>query len=43
MYYMIHASDHPLAHGLMRRAYNKALDQPEPPEQFKMEFFGEQV
>lgn len=43
MYYMIHASDHPLAQGLMRRAYSKALDQPEPPEQFKIEFFGEEA
>lgn len=33
LYYMVHASDHPLAPGLMRRAYSKALDQPEPPDQ----------
>jgi three-Cys-motif partner protein len=36
LYYMVHASDHPLAPGLMQRAYRKALDQPEPPEQFQM-------
>jgi hypothetical protein len=35
---MIHASDHPLAPGLMRRAYTKALGQPEPPDQ--LEFLG---
>ena len=33
LYYMVHASDHDLAPGLMRRAYSKALDEPEPPEQ----------
>jgi three-Cys-motif partner protein len=33
LYYMIHASDHDQAPGLMRRAYSKALDEPEPPEQ----------
>lgn len=38
LYFMIHASDHPLAPGLMRRAYTKALDQPEPPDQ--LEFLG---
>lgn len=35
LYFMIHASDHPLAPGLMRRAYTKALDQPEPPDQLE--------
>jgi three-Cys-motif partner protein len=33
LYYMIHASDHKDAVKLMRRAYSKALDQPEPPDQ----------
>lgn len=33
LYFMVHASDHELAPGLMRRAYSKALDQPEPPDQ----------
>ncbi len=33
LYYMVHASDHELAPGLMRRAYSKALDEPEPPDQ----------
>jgi three-Cys-motif partner protein len=33
MYYMIHASDHPEAPVLMSRAYGKALDKKERPEQ----------
>ncbi len=33
LYYMIHASDHDEAPGLMSRAYGKALDIPETPEQ----------
>lgn len=33
MYYMIHASDHTEAPGLMSRAYGKALDRKETPEQ----------
>lgn len=33
LYYMVHASDHEAAPVLMRRAYSKALDQPEPPDQ----------
>lgn len=33
-YHMVHASDHPEAVKLMARAYSKALDIPEPPEQF---------
>jgi three-Cys-motif partner protein len=39
LYYMIHASDHDQAPGLMRRAYSKALDEPEPPEQ--LNFLGD--
>lgn len=38
LYYMVHGSDHPLAPILMRRAYEKALEQPEPPEQFQILF-----
>jgi len=37
MYYMIHATDHPLAPGLMRRAYNSAVRPPEPEEQLALE------
>lgn len=33
LYYMVHASDHELAPTLMRRAYSKALDEPETPDQ----------
>lgn len=40
MYYMIHASDHDEAPTLMNRAYGKALDIKEPPEQ--LEFLKEQ-
>lgn len=38
MYYMIHATDHPDAPGLMYRAYHKALLPKEVPEQFTFEF-----
>lgn len=38
MYYMIHATDHPVAPSLMYRAYHKALLPQEPPEQFAFEF-----
>lgn len=38
MYYMIHATDHPEAPGLMYRAYHKALLLQEAPEQFAIEF-----
>jgi hypothetical protein len=37
MYYMIHATDHPLAPGLMARAYKKAVYPREPVEQLQME------
>lgn len=37
MYYMIHATDHPEAPGLMYRAYHKALLPIESPEQFELE------
>ena len=36
MYYMIHASDHDEASKLMNRAYGKALDVIEPPEQLEL-------
>lgn len=36
MYYMIHATDHPLAPTLMARAYNGAISPVEPPEQLQM-------
>ncbi len=36
MFYMIHASDHPAAPDLMRRAYNKAVQPKEPPEQLEL-------
>jgi len=38
MYYMIHATDHPEAPGLMYRAYHKALLLKEKPEQFEFEY-----
>jgi len=38
MYYMIHATDHDVAPGLMYRAYKKALTPKESPEQFIFEF-----
>jgi three-Cys-motif partner protein len=37
MYYMVHASDHPEARKLMRRAYSCAVDPLEPPEQLALE------
>jgi three-Cys-motif partner protein len=37
MYYMIHATDHPAAPGLMSRAYRKSVQPKEPPEQVKLE------
>jgi three-Cys-motif partner protein len=37
MYYMIHATDHPLAPGLMARAYKKAVSPREPIEQLRLE------
>lgn len=37
MYYMIHATDHPKAPGLMRRAYTKAVFPKEPIEQLRLE------
>lgn len=37
MYFMIHATDHPEAPGLMKRAYNKAVTPKEPVEQLMME------
>ena len=38
MYYMIHATDHPAAPGLMYRAYHKAVLPREPEEQLALEF-----
>ena len=38
MFYMIHASDHPEAPKLMRRAYIRAVDPPEPIEQLQLEY-----
>jgi three-Cys-motif partner protein len=38
MYYMIHATDHPEAPKLMRRAYNRAVDPIEPIEQLQLAF-----
>jgi three-Cys-motif partner protein len=37
MYYMIHATDHPEAPTLMRRAYKNAVNAPEPAEQLEIE------
>lgn len=37
MYYMIHATDHPLAPALMRRAYQSAVDPLEPAHQLTIE------
>ncbi len=37
MYYMIHATDHPKAPGLMARAYKKAVFPKEPIEQLRLE------
>ena len=33
MFYMVHATDHPAAHGLMSRAYRDAVSAQEPVEQ----------
>ena len=38
MYYMVHASDHPEAPKLMRRAYTRAVDPVEPIEQLQLEW-----
>ena len=38
MYYMIHATDHPVAPHLMPRAYNRAIQPRETPEQFLLSF-----
>lgn len=38
MYYMIHATDHPSAPGLMSRAYRTAVTDKEPYEQLALEF-----
>lgn len=40
MFHMIHASDHPEAHKLMRRAYKHVLDVPESEEQLFLELGG---
>ena len=40
MYYMIHASDHPRAPTLMRNAYLKAVDPPEPIKQLNLPLEG---
>jgi len=37
MYFMIHATDHPVAPGLMSRAYNKAVSPPETHEQLALD------
>ncbi len=37
MYYMIHATDHPIAPSLMSRAYKKAVSPKEPIEQLRLE------
>jgi three-Cys-motif partner protein len=38
MYYMVHATDHPEAPGLMSRAYDRAIQPKEEPEQIRLEF-----
>jgi hypothetical protein len=38
MYYMVHATDHPEAPGLMRRAYKTAVTPLDPPEQFDLKY-----
>jgi len=38
MYYMVHATDHPEAPGLMRRAYKNAVTPLDPPEQFGLKY-----
>lgn len=40
MFHMIHASDHPEAHKLMKRAYKHVLDVPESEEQLLLELAG---
>ncbi len=40
MYFMVHASDHDEAPKLMWRAYNKAVDPLEAPEQMKIKLAG---
>jgi hypothetical protein len=37
MYYMIHATDHPEAPTLMRRAYENAVQAPEPVDQLALD------
>jgi three-Cys-motif partner protein len=37
MYYMVHATDHPLAPGQMARAYSKVTGVIDPPEQLQLE------
>ncbi|SEH22514.1 three-Cys-motif partner protein TcmP [Rhizobium sp. NFR12] len=41
MFHMIHASDHPEAHKLMKRAYKHVLDVPESEEQLNLELAGQ--
>jgi len=43
MFHMIHASDHPEAHKLMKRAYKHVLDVPESEEQLLLELTGRKV
>lgn len=38
MYYMLHATDHPVAPNLMSRAYKQAVTPREEPEQFSLQF-----
>jgi hypothetical protein len=38
MYYMIHATDHPEAPHLMSRAYEKAIQPKETPEQLGFQY-----
>ncbi len=42
MYYMVHATDHPEAPHLMARAYNKAIQPKETPEQLGFPYEMEQ-
>jgi len=37
MYYMVHATDHPVAPGLMSRVYDKAVQPKESAEQLRLE------
>lgn len=41
MYYMIHATDHPAAPGLMRRAYERTVSVPLEEDQLPLTLFGE--